>query len=37
MIFTFGIFDRALDIIGLVSLLYWTIKATIWWHNKRKV
>lgn len=30
-----AIFDRLLDMIGLVSLLYWTVKATRWFHQRR--
>ncbi len=30
-----AIADRALDIIGLASLLYWSFKATRWWYRKR--
>ncbi len=28
--FVWAIADRLLDMIGLFSLLYWTIKATLW-------
>lgn len=33
-----AIADRALDIIGLCSLLYWTVRGTLWvnrrWHGR---
>lgn len=39
MIFTFALFDRALDIIGLGSLIYWAVKGTVKftnWRNQRR-
>jgi hypothetical protein len=34
--FVWMVADRALDIIGLGSIVYWTIKATAWWHRRHR-
>lgn len=39
MYFFVGIADKFLDIIGLITLLYLTIRLTLWivrWRNRRK-
>lgn len=32
--FVWAIADRFLDMVGLFSLLYWTIKGTRWWYRR---
>jgi hypothetical protein len=35
MIFMFGFLDRALDMIGLASIVYWTFQISRWWYRKK--
>ena len=37
MIVMFGVLDRFLDIIGLIALVWWTIKAVRWWYRRKHV
>lgn len=30
MVIAFGFLDRALDLIGLATVIYWTVKGTLW-------
>jgi hypothetical protein len=31
----FGVLDRALDLVGLITLVYWAVKVGSWYARKR--